>query len=78
MMPTVAAVWDTYAARVLPKDAGPIQVQEIRRAFYAGAWGMFNLIKTTHELDDRQALDRIRALHKECDDFKQRVENGDA
>lgn len=33
----VKAGWRTYAEHVLPTEALPVQMQETRRAFYAGA-----------------------------------------
>jgi hypothetical protein len=38
------ALWDEYAANVLPSDAGAVQVQDTRRAFYAGGTALFSTI----------------------------------
>lgn len=35
--------WIHYSA-VLPPDAGPIQIEETRRAFFAGAYTLFHRI----------------------------------
>lgn len=40
---TVAQMWRSYESNVMPKDPSPIQVQETRRAFYAGALALFNV-----------------------------------
>jgi hypothetical protein len=40
----IAAEWATYAEHILPKNAPPIQVQETRRAFYAGAGAILHHI----------------------------------
>lgn len=37
-MRTMREEWEDYRQRIVPKDAHPIQIQETRRAFYAGAW----------------------------------------
>jgi hypothetical protein len=34
---TLAFLWEGYAKAVLPPEAPPVQAQECRRAFYAGA-----------------------------------------
>jgi hypothetical protein len=34
---TIADFWASYRRSVVPRDASPVQVQECRRAFYAGA-----------------------------------------
>jgi len=38
---TVAEMWQDYRREVVPRDAGAIQIQECRRAFYAGVSVMF-------------------------------------
>ena len=42
-LPTVDEEWRTYRNKVLPKGCPDTQVIECRRAFYAGAWALFNL-----------------------------------
>lgn len=39
-MNTIQEQWDMFSALVIPKNAPPIQQQEMRRAFYAGAEAM--------------------------------------
>lgn len=44
---SIADGWDSYRTEVMPRDAGREQLQETRRAFYAGAvcvLGMFESI----------------------------------
>lgn len=43
-MKTMREQWTSYAERVLPKPAGTNQVIETQRAFYAGAWAMYQLV----------------------------------
>lgn len=63
----VAAEWASYAERVLPKDAPPVQVQETRRAFYAGGAAiLFRLLRLLESGDeptpaDLQMMDDIEA-----------------
>jgi hypothetical protein len=33
--------WDGYRTKIIPKNAGQVQVEETRRAFYAGAVVLF-------------------------------------
>lgn len=42
-MKTVREQWTSYAEGVLPKTAGTNQIIETQRAFYAGAWAMYQL-----------------------------------
>jgi hypothetical protein len=49
MMPRVLEeAWLAYS-KVLPADAGPVQVEETRRAFFAGAFSLFRRIVGTLE-----------------------------
>jgi len=36
--------WETYRTKVIPKSAGAVQLQETRRAFYAGAEAMYRVV----------------------------------
>jgi hypothetical protein len=79
MISTVAQKWYAFAVSVLPDPCPAIQHQEMRRAFYAGAWAMFNL--TSHEitaLDDDAGVQALEALRRECLTFRERVERGEA
>jgi len=44
----IEALWLSYRA-ILPKDASANQIIETRRAFYAGAQGLFHAILTALE-----------------------------
>lgn len=64
---TIADLWDTYRIKVLP-DAGPIQILECRRAFYAGIAGWNGLIVSClEETDDLTVSDQewLDARHDE-------------
>lgn len=38
----VAEAWATYRDKVLPRSAGRVQVDETRKAFYAGAFAVLS------------------------------------
>jgi hypothetical protein len=40
----IGHAWLSYREKVLGKDANEIQLTECRRAFYAGAWGLFTTV----------------------------------
>jgi hypothetical protein len=42
----IEANWIGYRALVVPRGAGPVQVEECRRAFFAGAQALFASIMT--------------------------------
>ncbi len=41
---SMAKMWADFETQVLPADVGPIQRQEMRRAFYSGAKGFIDMI----------------------------------
>ncbi len=41
-MQTIKQMWEGFARQVIPRDAPAIQVQEMRRSFYAGCHAMLN------------------------------------
>lgn len=64
---TMSELWESFRSSVMADDAPPIQVQEMRRAFYAGAFGVLT--------EPRDLADQLAA---ECIKFKQAVSRGDA
>ena len=69
-MTTIRKLHDQWAARCLPKDAAPIQRQEMERAFYSGAFSYFNLTMVeTATYSDAKAEQHMAALQKELEDY---------
>jgi hypothetical protein len=69
---TVAESWATYQAKVLPPTAGPVQIAETRRAFYAGVY--FCLMNLMHNIgddstDEEQGVVELEKLKIECEMF---------
>ena len=77
----MAEQWDQFARAVLPPNCAPIQRQEMRRAFYAGAEGiMFKVIyalSPDNEPTDAD-LQTMKDLHAELTDFAELVKTGRA
>lgn len=71
--------WLGYKARVIPDDASLVQVIECRRAFYAGAGGLFFSIMTILDpgTDATQKdLNRMTSIEAELKRFQDKVRNG--
>lgn len=69
--------WRTYAEHVVPKNAPPVQIQECRRAFYAGAAQMFDAF--THQVADLtedQGVAAMGAISDELAAYVQDVKEG--
>lgn len=75
----IAEQWDSYAREVL-EDAPPIQKQECRRAFYAGAWAFYSIQLTQISDGVGEPLDEdlqlMADLCAELEDFKTLVATG--
>lgn len=63
--------WESYRDSVLPKDAGPVQVLECKRAFYSGAWSMFQINRMIGEpiVSEEKAMSILDAVECECRQF---------
>jgi hypothetical protein len=78
MKRTLLSEWDSYRTLVVPADAPPIQQQETRRAFYAGAQAMLVMISATSERGPDEGVADIEALQVELAAFVGRVQAGKA
>lgn len=67
----VAKAWASYRERVVPAEAGAIQVQECQRAFYAGAQAIFWLI--AQEPDTTQGSQQVAEFAAELAAFARQV-----
>lgn len=81
-MKYIEPLWEDYRSRVIPPDAGPVQLLECRRAFIAGAKAMFDFI--ANNITDAPTgpteydLQVIQDIAKEFIQFVEDVENGRA
>lgn len=71
--------WRSYRDHVLPKNAPPVQMQETRRAFYAGAGLLFeNLTNAVgaDEVSEDAGVDIMAGVDDEIRQFFKDVERG--
>lgn len=63
--------WDSFHKEVIHKGAGPVQVQEMQRAFYGGAAVMFHetVLCTADNFSQADGVKVIESLHKELKVF---------
>jgi hypothetical protein len=69
---SIAEAWRSYDARVLPAVAGEVQRMETRKAFYAGAMVLFNIL--LHGVSDGDEMTEeddalYDGLQRELSDF---------
>lgn len=70
-MSPIKDAWESYRDSVMPKDAGPVQLQECQRAFFAGAYS-HNLITTgigSPGVTEKRAMEILDAVQRECREF---------
>lgn len=67
----VAREWAGYRLKVVPEDAGAVQVEGCKMAFYGGAWAMFNLLMmiAAEEVDEVKSEARASAIEAELEGF---------
>lgn len=66
---TLAECWEDFKNRVIPSDAGSIQIEEMQKAFYSGAISHINIMHNMPELSDDDAITYMENLYKECENF---------
>jgi hypothetical protein len=58
--------WTDYLQQIIPANAPPIQIEECRRAFYAGGLAVYALMMQAVEPADHRECDQnLEALHTE-------------
>lgn len=73
-MNTVKEKWESYLREVVPANAGPVQVEECRRAFYAGAGSLLNITSTVIPyMSEDAGVAVLEGLHQELQGFAKTV-----
>lgn len=73
--------WWSFTAAAIPSTAGPVQRQEMRRAFYAGALAVLHgLMESLDPGDEPTAedFDRMSRLEAELQAFGEAIQRGEA
>lgn len=79
-MTTLNDEWNTYSGHVIPPKAPGIQRVEMRRAFYAGAATMFNLMTQAASKSEGEPtveeMNEVDAIYKEILTFFAGMKSG--
>lgn len=70
---SIAQEWEGFAAMVFDGvKLLPHQREEMQRAFFAGAWAMFNAIEEigTPQVSEVEAHRYLESIRRECQEFK--------
>lgn len=68
---TVFEIWSLYRTEVLYAVTNPVQIEETRRGFYAGAAAILDLLLrvSPEEVSEDQGVEMLQALHDEIKAF---------
>ncbi len=79
-MNTVQEKWDSFSLLVVPKDASPVQRQEMRRAFYAGAEAMMQIqwAVGAEDISEDAGIHILEGCRSELQGFVEQVVAGEA
>lgn len=79
-MNTIEQEWQELASRIFSPTTPPIQRKEMRRAFYAGAVAIFNMISTAvdDDTDDDSFIAGMQQWEEEFRQFAEAVQAGKA
>jgi hypothetical protein len=79
MAKLIETEWTEFRTKVIPKDATEVQLREMRRAFFAGAWAYYSLVMSKLDADAEPTGEDLRlmaALDLEMREFGERVAKG--
>lgn len=69
--------WRSYRDQVVPNGAPPVQLQETRRAFFAGAKALLSVLTNdVTPLSDDAGVQVLEAIDKEFNEFRDDVLGG--
>jgi hypothetical protein len=77
----IKAQWDSYVRAVMPPGVGRVQLQETRRAFYAGAQALMAImVGGVSDEDEMTPADEslMEGIHAEFEQFAEDVKSGKA
>ena len=77
-MNTVQEQWASFSKMVVPKDAPPVQIQEMRRAFYSGVKAMIRIQWAVGGVSENAGVEMLEGVHDEVKRFEIEVAQGSA
>ena len=74
----IGSSWDLFRSAVVPHDAPPTQVQEMRRAYYAGCAALFDIQMqmTAPDKTEEDGMDTMSSVQAELLEFAGQVQSG--
>jgi len=75
-MNTIQEQWEQFRKLIVPADAPPVQVQEMRRSFYAGVEAMLRIQLAFAAYEEDTAVVMLEGIYDECTRFAEDVAKG--
>jgi len=77
-MNTIQEQWNSFASLVVPKNAPPVQRQEMKRAFYAGAEALARIqfVISGPDMSEDAGVQILEGCHEELRLFAHQVSQG--
>jgi len=71
---TIADCWEAFAHDVVPEGAPDVQVRDMRRCFYNGAFAMLGLMMAIRDRGNVQAgAEQLAVYQRELREFERRI-----
>lgn len=75
-MKRIEAEWQSYKTMVVPPDAEEVQLKETRKAFYAGAVGLFDILMSQQGAGEQHYFQLLDDIKEELEQFKNMITQG--
>ena len=75
-MKTLQEAWSEFAAGIIPPNAPPMQREEMKKAFYGGAWIILSMMLNEigpESVSEDEGMRRLQSWHDECHAFARSV-----
>ena len=70
-MNTIQSNWEDFRKKVVPQNASNIQIAEMRKAFYAGAYAAISIMVKigAEDVSEEAGVEILETLKNECELF---------
>jgi hypothetical protein len=73
---TIKEKWKEFRKKVISESAPPLQVLEMRRAFYAGVTAMMHVNASIWLEDEEEAIGMLESIDRELKEFTKDILKG--
>ena len=73
-METLKEFWNDYREKVIPPEAGDVQLEECQKAFYAGAVSFKDILSQVYNMSDEKREEALMNIDAELAYFIRRYD----